>query len=52
MPNLEPCRYKMVLFACADNEGPDQCAHHCTISTQPYQAVAIMFMYSTYLIRI
>ena len=27
MTNLKPCRKKMIVFACADNEGPDQPVH-------------------------
>ena len=27
MTNLKPCRKKMIVFACADNEGPDQPTH-------------------------
>ena len=27
MTNLKPCRKEMIVFACADNEGPDQLAH-------------------------
>ena len=27
MTNLKPCRKKMIVFACADNEGPDQPEH-------------------------
>ena len=32
MTNLEPYSDKMVLFAYADNKGPDQPAHLCSIS--------------------
>ena len=46
MTNLKPCRKKMIVFACADNEGPDQPAHPSHIHAI-LLGCCCLFMYST-----
>ena len=54
MTNLKPCRKKMIVFACADNEGPDQPTHPSEYPRDPIRlllsvhvsAVSNIYIYS------